>query len=130
MTRFSEFQKSLNIAPNVLSTRLDTFVAEGLMTTSKGDSEHLEYLLSAKGLDFKPVIIALCKWGDRWAAPEGPPIEFEHDGCGGRVEQFLHCQSCRKPIKSKDSLAKATQAMSIYQARRAKAFKPIGKKVK
>jgi hypothetical protein len=26
------------------------------------------------GLDFKPVVIALTAWGDRWAAPHGPPL--------------------------------------------------------
>src|SRR5947207_34261 len=32
MTRFSEFEKGLRIAPNILAARLERFVEEGLMT--------------------------------------------------------------------------------------------------
>src|SRR5208337_1368073 len=66
MTRFTDFQESLKLAPNILSKRLDSFVKEGLMTPSKGESEHLECRLTPKGLDFKPIIIALTYWGDKW----------------------------------------------------------------
>ena len=115
MTRFTDFQQSLDIAPNILAKRLERFVTEGLMTTSKGESEHLEYHLTTKGLDFKPAIVALTEWGDRWAAPDGPPIAYEHEECGGRVEQHLHCRSCRRPVKAKDVIARKTKAMAIYQ---------------
>src|SRR4051794_18694056 len=79
ITRFSDFQRSLNIAPNILASRLENFVIEGIFTKSKAEDYHL----TPKGLDFKPVIIALREWGDRWAAPEGPPAEVLHEGCGG-----------------------------------------------
>jgi DNA-binding HxlR family transcriptional regulator len=74
VTRFTDFQQRLGIAPNVLAARLELFVAEGLMTVSPAPTGYGEYHLTEKGLDFKPVIIALTEWGDRWAAPEGPPI--------------------------------------------------------
>src|SRR5262245_24842109 len=93
MTRFTDFQQSLNIAPNILTKRLESFVNDGLMTTSKGDSEHMEYHLSPKGLDFKAVIIALTEWGDKWSAPDGPPILYEHEGCGGHIEHRLSCKT-------------------------------------
>jgi len=113
MTRFTDFQKSLDIAPNILTRRLEGFVKEGLMTTSKGDSEHLEYHLTTKGLDFKPVIIALTLWGDRWAAPDGAPIAFEHEGCGGSVEQHLHCRSCQDVVRVKSVIARKTKAAVV-----------------
>jgi len=114
--RFSEFQKRLEVAPNILANRLERFVEEGLMTTSKGDSEHFEYRLTRKGLDFKPVIIALAEWGDRWAAPEGPPIAFEHTGCGGRVAQRLFCKACGDSPELKDVVARKTKAMDRYKS--------------
>jgi DNA-binding HxlR family transcriptional regulator len=114
MTRFTDFQQSLEIAPNILTKRLESFVKEGLMTTSKGESEHLEYILTFKGLDFKPVIIALTEWGDRWAAPDGPPIIYQHEGCGGRIEQHLNCKTCDSDVKAKDVVAKKTKAMAVY----------------
>jgi DNA-binding HxlR family transcriptional regulator len=95
-TRFTEFQRTLGIAPNILSSRLDRFVEAGLMQTRPltGDHEPREYLLTPKGLDLQPVIIALTAWGDRWAAPQGPPIIYQHEGCGGRVHQHLSCAGC------------------------------------
>jgi DNA-binding HxlR family transcriptional regulator len=95
-TRFTEFQRSLGIAPNVLTSRLETFVNAGLMETRQLSDEHStrEYVLTDKGLDLQPVIIALTEWGDRWAAPEGPPILYRHEGCGGALRQHLTCGQC------------------------------------
>jgi hypothetical protein len=56
--------------------------------------DHREYVLTRKGLDLQPVIIALTAWGDRWAAPEGPPIVYTHEGCGGRIYQRVGCSTC------------------------------------
>jgi DNA-binding HxlR family transcriptional regulator len=89
-TRFTEFQRKLGIAPNILSTRLDRFVAAGLMS----EHENGEYVLTSQGLDLQPVIIALTEWGDRWIAPDGPPITYEHEDCGGRVHHHLSCDNC------------------------------------
>lgn len=108
MTRFNDFQRSLGIAPNILAKRLQFFVEEGLLKTSKTepDSEYLEYHLTPKGLDFKTVIIALTEWGDRWAAPNGPPKYYEHIDCGGHVETRLHCLKCKKVPKLEKIAAK------------------------
>jgi DNA-binding HxlR family transcriptional regulator len=98
MNRFSEFERSLGIAPNILAKRLDTFVESGLMqrTTAVDDGAPL-YRPTPKGLAFKPVIMALTEWGDRWAAPEGPPVYFEHRGCKGRLTLQIQCAKCASP---------------------------------
>ena len=95
-TRFTEFQRGLGVAPNILSNRLETFVAAGLMATRPLTDEHAthEYVLTDKGRDLQPVIIALTGWGDRWAAPEGPPIIYQHETCGGPIHQHLTCENC------------------------------------
>src|SRR4029434_10312682 len=67
MTRFTEFQKSLEIAPNVLAARLEPSVETGLMTTPDGEGGHQAFHLTKMGLDFKPVIMALTEWGDQYA---------------------------------------------------------------
>lgn len=74
-TRFSQFQKSLGIASNILTRRLEGFVAAGLMEHRPADApgEAAEYVLTAKGLELMPVIIALTEWGDKWLQP-GPVI--------------------------------------------------------
>jgi DNA-binding HxlR family transcriptional regulator len=118
MTRFTEFQKSLEIAPNVLAARLEHFVETGLMTTAGGEGGHQSYHLTRKGLDLKPVLMALTEWGDQYAAPDGPPINFEHEGCGGRVKQGLTCRKCGQEVKAQDVKARKTPVMTRLQALR------------
>src|SRR5262249_57369250 len=95
-TRFSDFQRNLGIAPNVLTSRLEHFVEAGLMQAKRYSDHHdlREYALTPKGLSLQPVIIALTAWGDQWAAPAGPPVLYVHHGCGGQIHQRLACQDC------------------------------------
>ena len=118
MTRFTDFQKSLDIAPNVLAARLERFVQAGLMAVVPGSAGHQEYHLTEKGIDFKPVIVALTEWGDRWAAPDGPPIVYEHERCGGRVGSRLYCKTCEETVRAKDVTARKTVVMARLQERR------------
>ncbi|MFI5304925.1 MAG: winged helix-turn-helix transcriptional regulator [Nitrospiria bacterium] len=115
MTRFTDFQRSLEIAPNILSRRLENFVKEGIMLTSKGDSEHLEYHLTPKGLELKPALLALREWGDRWEAPDGAPVSVEHMKCGGRIGVHLQCKKCGNTPKLNDMVARPTEAFAVYQ---------------
>ena len=117
VTRFTDFQQRLGVAPNVLAARLELFVAEGLMTVSPAPTGYGEYHLTEKGLDFKPVIIALTQWGDRWAAPEGAPIRFDHEGCGGHVRSVLRCDRCECELPVQDVLARPTEAMARARER-------------
>lgn len=96
ITKFTDFQRSLGVAPNVLASRLDGFVAAGLMAPHQyGQSvQQREYRLTEKGRDLQPVIIALTAWGDRWSAPQGPPVVFEHTRCGTAVRQHTRCPAC------------------------------------
>jgi len=100
ITRFAEFQRSLGVATNVLSSRLDGFVAAGLMQgrTYSNHEDHYEYVLTDKGRDLAAVVIALTTWGDRWAAPNGPPIVYRHDGCGGQIDTGLVCSRCAQQV--------------------------------
>jgi HxlR-like helix-turn-helix len=56
--------------------------------------ELYEYLLTDKGRDLAPALIALTEWGDRWAAPDGPPILYSHTVCGSGVSYELVCARC------------------------------------
>jgi DNA-binding HxlR family transcriptional regulator len=95
-TRFADFQRDLGVASNILAKRLDGFVAAGLMEQRRYSErpEHHEYVLTEKGRELQPVIIALTAWGDRWAAPDGPPILYEHARCGGAMHAQLQCATC------------------------------------
>lgn len=88
-TRYGEFRRSLGIATNVLQARLDGFVEAGIMRREGAD-----YLLTEKGRDLAPALIALTEWGDRWSAPDGPPIHYRHSVCDGPVRSELVCEHC------------------------------------
>ena len=97
-TRFSEFERALGIAPNILASRLESFVTAGLMVL-RPNAEHKgqnEYVLTDKGRDFVPALVALTRWGDRWSAPDGPPIVYQHQTCGGEIDLQLHCRACHQ----------------------------------
>jgi DNA-binding HxlR family transcriptional regulator len=118
VTRFTDFQQRLGIAPNVLAARLELFVAEELMTVSPTPAGHGEYHLTEKGLAFKHVLVALTEWGDRWAAPDGPPIQYEHEHCGGHVRASLRCDDCGAELPVRDVIARPTEAMARALKRR------------
>ena len=107
MTRFSDFERRLGIAPNILAKRLDGFVSDGLMVrraTTEAASVH-ECVLTQKGRELGMVVMALTEWGDRWAAPEGPPILFEHKACGGSVHLSSSCDACGQAPAAAEILA-------------------------
>jgi hypothetical protein len=57
-----------------------------------------EYRLTEKGLDLWHVLTAMRQWGDRWAAPEGPPLEMRHSTCGQVVDAVAVCSHCGEPL--------------------------------
>ena len=73
--RFEEFRRS-GIADNILSARLELLVRVGILER-QAYQEHPprhEYLLTAKGRDLLPVLVALGVWGLRWTdGPRRPP---------------------------------------------------------
>ena len=95
-TRYSDFQRSLGIATNILQDRLDGFVDDGIMRRQRYSEqpELFEYVLTDKGRGLAPTLIALTEWGDRWAAPDGPPIRYRHTGCGSTVGLDVVCETC------------------------------------
>jgi DNA-binding HxlR family transcriptional regulator len=94
-TRFSEFQRSLGIARNVLAVRLNHLVEEGVMEhTDDG-----QYLLTRKGRELSPVLHQLLKWGDAHYAPDGPPRLTLHRDCGGEVGADMVCARCGEHVR-------------------------------
>ncbi|NUT44435.1 MAG: helix-turn-helix transcriptional regulator [Thermoactinospora sp.] len=110
VTRFSDFQRSLGIARNVLAARLDRFVDEGLMERrpSSDDSPYHDYVLTDMGRELQPVIVALTHWGDRWAAPGAPPVVFRHENCGGEIRQRAVCCDCGQDVPAGEVRAHPT----------------------
>jgi DNA-binding HxlR family transcriptional regulator len=101
MTRFDEFQKSLGIAPNMLARRLDALVESGLLERRRYSERppRDEYVLTARGRDFRPVLIALMAWGNRHFAPEGASVQLIDTKTGAEVEPILVDRATGRPIQ-------------------------------
>ena len=67
--RFSQLQRSLGIAKNILSDRLTGLVEAGILRTEPATdtSAYQAYALTDKGADLFNVIIALRQWGEQHA---------------------------------------------------------------
>jgi DNA-binding HxlR family transcriptional regulator len=99
--RFDEFQSATGIARNILSTRLQALVANGIFERNDdGPERHVEYRLTKKGLDLYPVLLSLMRWGDTWmAGEEGPPLTLVHRECGHSTMPSLICSHCHGAIE-------------------------------
>ena len=94
--RFSDFRRNLGIARNTLTDRLNRLVEQGVLEKQRiaETNEWPEYRLTEMGLDLYPVTVALMQWGDRWRAPDGPPLRLTHKECGGELVLELACDRC------------------------------------
>jgi DNA-binding HxlR family transcriptional regulator len=66
--RFSEFQKSLGLAKNILTVRLRAMVEHGIlkMAPASDGSAYQEYLPTPKGRGVFPVLVALRQWSEEF----------------------------------------------------------------
>ena len=104
MTRFDQFQKSLGIAPNMLTRRLNTLVDSGLLERNQYSEcpPRYEYVLTARGRDFRPVLWALVAWGNKHFAPEGESILVVDAATGERADPLLIDSRSGRPLRTPD----------------------------
>ena len=104
VTRFDDFQRRLGISRNILNDRLNTLVEAGVLTRmpySEHPPRH-DYRLTDKGRDLWPVLTTMRQWGDKHAAPDGPPLELIHGACGERSQAVLTCSACGERVGARD----------------------------
>ena len=77
LTRFDQFRKSLGIAPTMLTRRLATLTEEGLLEKRRYSERppRDEYLLTAAGRDFLPVLFMIGAWGRQYRG-DGKLVRF------------------------------------------------------
>ena len=101
--RFADFQRRIGVARNILATRLDHLVAEGILERQRYSErpERFEYRLTEKGLALHTVLLALVAFGDDWmdAQDEGRPVEHVHRSCGEVMHMVAVCSECGEPIE-------------------------------
>ena len=104
VTRFDEFQERLGISRSVLGQRLASLIEHGVLTKVPYSERppRYDYRLTEKGRDLWPVITTMRQWGDKHAAPVGPPLELIHKPCGEITEGHLTCVACGHPMDERN----------------------------
>ena len=99
LRRFSEFQKNLGLAKNILTVRLRALVANGILKTEPASdgSAYQEYVLTPKGRGVFPVMVALRQWSEEFAfAPDELSNIMVDRRSGQRVQKLeLHARDGR-----------------------------------
>jgi DNA-binding HxlR family transcriptional regulator len=90
-TRFDQFQESLNISSSMLTTRLRTLVADGLLERRPYQTNPVrhEYVLTERGRSLRPVVVALAAWGNRHLAPAERSMILIDAGTGEEAEPVV-----------------------------------------
>ncbi|WP_113626442.1 winged helix-turn-helix transcriptional regulator [Pectobacterium peruviense] len=89
--RFSDFQRSLGVAKNILTDRLRTLVDEGIFSVQpvSESSAYQEYVLTPKGEQLFPLVVALRQWSEQQLFAEGEPHSLLLDKHTGQPLQTM-----------------------------------------
>jgi DNA-binding HxlR family transcriptional regulator len=101
--RYTSLRRVLGIATNILSDRLVRLVEAEILehVPSKERPQVYEYVLTEKGLDLFPVIVALLQWGERWlSGSHKPSLTLNHHPCGRRLKSSIICDVCGGVLRS------------------------------
>src|SRR5436309_4774158 len=90
--RFEGFQSALGITRHLLAERLKKLVRQGVLRRipyQESPKRH-EYILTQKGLDLYPIMMAIVHWGDTHMVDErGRPLLHEHRKCGKNFDPVI-----------------------------------------
>ena len=100
LRRFEEFSRSLEIAPNMLTRRLNSLVEAGLLERQAYSQRPLryQYVPTASGEDFRVVLMAFVAWGNRHYAPEGESVQIVERATGRPVRPMMADLADGRPV--------------------------------
>jgi len=101
--RFDEFSRRAQLSEKITATRLRELVDEGIFEKrpyhEPGQRGREEYHLTEKGEELLPILLALMRWGDRWARSDGGRVATSHVDCGAPIEVEVRCTQGH-PVKA------------------------------
>jgi len=95
LRRFSEFQKNLGLAKNILASRLKLLVESGLLQLQPASdgSAYKEYVLTDKGRSVFPIVVGLRQWGERFLFEAGEARSVLLDSARGKPVETLQVRA-------------------------------------
>ncbi|ENN84328.1 hypothetical protein RHSP_21229 [Rhizobium freirei PRF 81] len=99
LTRFDDFRKSLGIAPTMLTSRLSALTEDGLLEKRRYSERppRDEYVLTAAGQDFLPVLFAIGAWGRKHRPSSGVTRFFDAEN-GTEIDPVTIDRATGAPI--------------------------------
>ena len=108
--RFEEFQGRLGIARNILTARLKRLCANEILDrvpVKEGAKRH-EYILTDKGKDMLPMLVALSQWGDKWVFGEdNVPVIFLDRAQGEPISRVRVFSAVGEVLRPRDIMVVA-----------------------
>jgi DNA-binding HxlR family transcriptional regulator len=101
--RFEDFEARLGVTRHVLADRLKKLVRYGVLrrVPYQERPKRNEYLLTQKGLDLHPIMMAIVHWGDVHMSDErGRPLLHQHKSCGKLFDPVMTCSECGDPLSA------------------------------
>lgn len=104
--RYTEMQRELGIATNVLADRLDTLVRHGILEKVPYQDRPLrhEYVPTEKGAALGPALIALREWGRLHLDWDQALPPLRHADCGGSIDALATCRDCGAEVAVKETV--------------------------
>ncbi len=104
VTKFDDFQARLAISRNILTQRLNHLVDNEILerVPYQDHPPRYDYRLTEKGRDLFHAVTAIREWGDRWVAPDGPPLKLRHNKCGHVAKAVPVCSHCGERLDIED----------------------------
>jgi DNA-binding HxlR family transcriptional regulator len=95
--RFDDFLRNTGVSRAVLSSRLRTLTAAGLLRREPyrdgSARSRAEYRPTRVGVKLLPALVALMEWAGANVDGAAPADVLTHRGCGGRVHANLACDA-------------------------------------
>jgi DNA-binding HxlR family transcriptional regulator len=117
--RFSEFQRSLGLAKNILSDRLSMLVARGIM--EKRSARHAgsrgEYHLTEKGRELRLVLTAIRQWGEDHLFAAGEPMTVLYDRLNRPVGRLRLMDQDGRPLMPDEMMVTEGRKTPLGKAR-------------
>ena len=107
-SRYGEFVAALPVSNSVLSGRLQSLVAEELLTRREYQSNppRAEYLATARSRSMWPILTSIWEWERRWVPAHTRPLPgMRHQVCGSGFAPMVTCGACGSTTSEKDVVA-------------------------
>lgn len=126
-SRFDQFQTNMKISSSMLTSRLKTLVANGLLEREpyQANPVRYEYVLTELGRSLRPVVIALAAWGNSRLDPAERSMILVDTVTGAEADPVVVDSATGRRLEGDDFIFTAGPAASEpFRTRYPHEFRP------